>query len=78
MIEANKHVPVINSYTDNEIAQMVSNNADGSDEKTDEKVEVVSNRIKRLTNDVWTAKCNELLIALESRVYIRARHHGFI
>ena len=51
MLEADKDLPVINSYTDNEIAQMVLNNADGSDEKTDEKVEIVSNQIKGLPID---------------------------
>ena len=47
MLEANEDVPVINSYTDDEIAQMVLNNADGSDEE----VKVVSDQIKGLTND---------------------------
>ena len=69
MLQANKNVPVINSYTDDEIAQMVLNNADGSDE-TDEEVEVVTNQIKGLTNDKGITKCNELLVALESQEYI--------
>ena len=56
---------LINSYTD-DIAQVVLNNADGSDEETDEKVEVVSNQMKGLMNDKCIAKCNELLVALES------------
>ena len=48
------------------VTQMVLNNADGSDEETDEEVEVVSNQIKGLTNDECIAKCNELLVVLES------------
>ena len=67
MLEADEDIPVINSYTDNEIAQMMLNNADESDEETDEEVEVVSNQIKGLTNDEWIAKCNKLFVALESR-----------
>ena len=43
MLEADEDVPVINSYTD-EIAQMVLNNADGSDEKTDEEVKAICNQ----------------------------------
>ena len=46
MLEADKDVLVINSYIDDEFAQMVLNNTDGSDEETDEEVEVVSNQIK--------------------------------
>ena len=49
---------------------MVLNNADGSDKETDEEVEVVSTQIKGLTNDECIAKCNELLVVLESREYI--------
>ena len=70
MLEADKDVPVINSYTYDEIGQMVLNNVDGSDEETDEEVEVVSNHIKGLMNDECIAKCNELLVALENQGYI--------
>ena len=66
MLEANEDVLVLNSYTDDEIAQMALNNMDESDEETDEEVEVVSNQIKGLANDKCIAKCNELLVALES------------
>ncbi len=51
MLEADEDDPVINNYKGDEIAQMVLNNVDGSDEETDEEVEVVSNQIKGLTND---------------------------
>ena len=51
MLEADEDDPVINNYKGDEIAQMVLNNADGSDEETDEEVEVVSHQIKGLTND---------------------------
>ena len=61
---------MINSYIDDEIAQRVLNNADGSNEETNEEVEVVSNQIKELRNDKNIAKCNELSVALESREYI--------
>ena len=70
MLEAEEDFLVINSYIYDEIAQMVLNNADGSDEETDEEVEIVNNQIKGLTNDECIAKCNELLVALESREYI--------
>ena len=52
ILEANKDVPVIYSYTDDEIAQMVLNNVDRSDEETYEEVKLVSNQIKELTNDL--------------------------
>ena len=70
MLETNEDVPVINSYRDDDIAQTVLNNTDGSDEETDEKVEIVSNKIKGITNDKCIAKCNELLVALKSREYV--------
>ena len=66
MLEANKDVPVINSYTDDEIAQIVLNNTDESDEETDEEMEVLSNQIKGLMNDKCIAKCKKLLVVLES------------
>ena len=70
MLEANEDVLVINSYTDDEITQIMLNNMDKSDEETDEEVEVVSNQIKGLMNDECMAKCIELLVVLESREYI--------
>ena len=66
MLEVDKDVLVINSYTDDEIAQMMLNKVDGSDEETDVEVEVASNQIKELTNDECIAKCNKLLVVLES------------